>query len=189
MHLSGTTMLAEMVCATGHRVKPPLMKADEQHPNGHFENTIICRTNRIILRLAGGGWSNPPSHKKIMRLKIPKFLSKGHDVVKDPRLCLTLPLWDFTGKIVVINRPDDEIAQSLKQRNGIPYSEGRALCKIYRTRLFFNIMNRTYHTVYYNDLLENKGTEIGRLADYLETTKIDEMKAVINKDLRHFRNE
>ncbi len=184
MHLSGTTMLAQMVCATGQAVKKPRMKADEQHPSGHYENVIIHNINRFLLYRAGGSWDNPPNHKDLIKYKVPKIFSKGHNVVKDPKLCLTLALWDFNGKIIVIKRSDNSVAKSLSKRNNIPYQKGLELCNIYRERLNIVLKNKEYHSVLYEDLL--CGYDINRLANYLEINKIDEMKSVINVKMKHY---
>ncbi len=182
MHAGGTTLLAEMVHALGYKVKPPVLGADIRHPNGYFESFEVVNRNRFILREAGGRWNNPPSHKDILKVKITQV--EGHELIKDPRLCLTLPLWDFEGKILVIERPQMSVALSLRSFNKMPLSEGLSLWETYQERLKKNLKGKRFFKVYYDDLVD--GMNLSKLADFLETTKIDNMQRVINKDLRHF---
>ncbi len=182
MHASGTTMLAEMIHTVGYDVKPPMLGADKRHPNGYFESQEIVDINRKILSLAGGNWEKPPKHENIMTVDINTKV-KGHDLIKDPRLCLTLPLWDFDCKMVLIERPQVSVALSLSNVSKIPLRDGARLWKTYKQRVEKNLLGRNYLKVHYENLLKG---EVEELAEYLETDRVNEMRKIIDIKLRHF---
>lgn len=131
-----------------------LLSADWSNPKGHYEDVCFLELNKSILKDAKGSWRNPPSEKEILKLKA-KYEPRIIDLIKtseqnaknagfkswgfkDPRTCLTLPLFveHLTNpNFVVIYRNPKEIAESLNKRNSMSIPEGLKLCEEYNKRI------------------------------------------------------
>src|SRR3954452_6990790 len=115
MHRSGTSALARSVgLMVGYDTPEAVGPFDDW---GHRENTSLRAVNDRLLRDAGGDWSAPPDD---LLAKLPldearkpaspyatglAVLGDGAWVWKDPRPCLTLPLWqgaDRTPGVLVV---------------------------------------------------------------------------------------
>lgn len=126
------------------------------HMNGgahHWEDLEIMRLNDRLLRAAGGAWHTPPPHSAILgalgafsdeacamvRERAEKARSgRGMWGFKDPRTCLTWPLWEqFLEKPILISvyRDPVQVAESIRRRDGFPVERGVALAKEYNRRL------------------------------------------------------
>jgi hypothetical protein len=121
----------------------------KSNPHGHYENWAFIKLNGQILRRAGGDWDSPPPRKAILQAgtelsnKIERTVqeaSRGHDLWgwKDPRTTLTiecyLPFIENPHFVCVFRSPE-EVARSLKRRNGFDLDRGLALAREYNTRL------------------------------------------------------
>src|SRR5687767_4111444 len=126
MHRSGTSALARSTgLMTGYDTPEAVRTFDDW---GHRENTSLRAVNDRLLRDAGGDWSAPPDDL-LARLPVDRArepgspyaaalaaLGDGAWVWKDPRTCLTLPLWqaaDRTPPVLVVSvRNPVEVARS-----------------------------------------------------------------------------
>ncbi len=90
----------------------------------------------------GGFWDNPPTLEKLWEI-FPKYKDEMKKIVdqsiqdmkeagcrswgfKDPRTCITLPLWlEFIDnpRIIGMKRDSMEVAESLYKRNRIPINK------------------------------------------------------------------
>ena len=154
MHRSGTSCIAGMLAACG--LYPGLSNTminkntpQVSNEKGHFENYNMVVLNDYMLRAAGGKWKNPPPIKKIEEVGkvISNHISEfsktfNGNLVKDPRLCLTLKVWkDWCpriGKVVVCLRNPLSVAKSLSRRDGISIERGLSLWYEYNYRLMQN---------------------------------------------------
>ncbi|NOZ08291.1 MAG: hypothetical protein GXO91_05370, partial [FCB group bacterium] len=130
MHRSGTSMLTNILVNAGYFVseKEDLMQPADDNPNGFFEHKSVIEANDIVLKLCQGSWDNPPEDDKIEQICIDPFLEiikqyyRGHNkvVLKDPRMCLTLPVWKRmlpkNTKIIYIKRKREAVVTSLMKR-------------------------------------------------------------------------
>ncbi len=134
MHRSGTSMLTRLINLMGAYVGPEheMQSSDDANPKGYWERNDVMAVNDAILHLHGctwgrvADWSSAQPHalppKLLHRLR---YIVLGMDgfrpwVMKDPRLCLTLPCWTpFLEEpvAVLMHRDPLQIARSLEQRS------------------------------------------------------------------------
>lgn len=159
MHRSATSMISRALHLSGESwMGNDLMLNKPDNVRGHYEQIPIVNLNDKILRTAKGSWDNPPSHASILSLKgrfnfeIIKELeclelsSNGGTIgIKDPRMCLTIELWEpflKNPQYIVSYRDSNEIAQSLNKRDGMPIEKGIELANEYNNRLKLFISQR-----------------------------------------------
>ena len=123
--------------------------------HGYWEDREFKQVNMSILQMAGGDWANPPSREAIMEAGLAhrnmcELLVKRRDEKrplwgwKDPRNCLTLPVWlqfvdpDTTHIVGVFRRPS-QVARSLTRREGWEHEQGFELAREYNRRLLREI--------------------------------------------------
>lgn len=150
MHRSATSMIARSMHLTKEvYMGNDLMLGGQQR--GHYEQIPIVQLNDKILEAANGSWDKPPSDKSIQKLKgvfdkeIQNELTKlkqsspgGTIGFKDPRMCLTVKLWEpflINPQYVLSFRDSREIALSLQKRNGMSIREGEELANEYNRRI------------------------------------------------------
>ncbi|MDX1620181.1 MAG: glycosyltransferase, partial [Nitriliruptorales bacterium] len=109
-----------------------------ENAKGFFEYVPILELNEKCLEVLGGSWDDPPdqprgweSRADLVEVReeaarIAQRLADGAEgsqiAFKDPRTCLTLPLWrqvvDVDAAVVCLRHPD-AVAGSLRRRNGL----------------------------------------------------------------------
>ena len=124
MHRSGTSMITGILHKCGLELGKNLLMGARDNPLGHFESRRFIRINQEILIRNGGRWFNPPKDirfhpgmKKKMREFVNGFNPQKISGFKDPRICLTFPLWREVIhpepiKAVMVVRPFSAIAKS-----------------------------------------------------------------------------
>lgn len=144
------------------------MGGNQWNPDGYFERWSLAVVNGVILYLAGGTWDSPPAEENIFKMRLdPKLESllatyKGHNkaVMKDPRMCLTLPVWKNVLKdnvrIVYISRQPEAIAASLQKRDGFSNEKSMALWRVYTERAERYMKDFPFFSLQYEDLLSEK---------------------------------
>eukprot|EP00027_Filamoeba_sp_ATCC50430_P014677 CAMPEP_0168578456 /NCGR_PEP_ID=MMETSP0413-20121227/21341_1 /TAXON_ID=136452 /ORGANISM="Filamoeba nolandi, Strain NC-AS-23-1" /LENGTH=289 /DNA_ID=CAMNT_0008612301 /DNA_START=128 /DNA_END=997 /DNA_ORIENTATION=- len=215
MHRSGTSVVAEMLQAMGIYVgsKEELIPPANDNPNGFFERYDIVKTNFLLLKYFGSNWHsnlnawNPQAFtanttanedfKQRFRIILSKLSEHAPFLVKDPRFCLTLPVWKQVLQrsfVVFVYRHPVEVARSLEKRNGFSLEYGLALWEFYTIYAFRCLaeMDCTILVVDYSELLScAEGvasrlhaslTDFGTKVDALSTAQIHR---IINPDLYH----
>jgi len=198
MHCSGTTMVAQMICVAGFEVGDNLLGADDMHPEGHFERSMVVQLNDKYLHLSGGSWQDPPSFNDVKNIrmsdedynKVVAGYQTDEFVIKDPRLCITIPIWHKrfkNSKFVVISRNKDSVAQSLNSRNKFHLGKGRLLWDLYNTHLKHNLDIIDNDRIYLNyDMLVDYQYGVDELACFIgKDGYADEMRNIIKPELRH----
>lgn len=153
MHRSGTSALARTVALLGgHAGEPGDFPApDDANPRGYWERRDVWRLDEDLLQALGAAWDevghlNPDlllsaisaadlsAFERRAREIVARLDAAGGTerpwVVKDPRLCLTFPLWRRVLEApicVVIERSPLSVARSLAARDGFPLALGLAL--------------------------------------------------------------
>lgn len=146
MHRSGTSLVSQLLFEAGYQFGPvdDFYPADKWNAPGYFESKPILDLNstlitglprtksRLHATLSQGIYLSMPPAKRIHRrgLKHKKRIADTAAqyqglFVKDPRFCLTLPLWarhTKIEKIIVCIRHPMNVAASLKRRQHVPYS-------------------------------------------------------------------
>ena len=146
MHRSGTSATAGLLIGLG--LDGPravdLVPAAESNERGHWESETVHMCNVRVLAARGSdtyappppasGWDND-SRFDPLRAEAAHWFSTTYDgrplVLKDPRLCITLPIWRSAlsaplASILVLRDPL-EVARSLQARDGLPIVLGLAL--------------------------------------------------------------
>jgi GT2 family glycosyltransferase len=145
VHRSGTSLIASLIEGMGvwFARENEAMEAKEDNPLGFWERQDIVDLNDRMLKGVGLNWyslSEGLNDEQITQLReqfsdpIQKIISKldehGVWMIKDPRLCLTWPVWQAfldDPKIVTVVRHPLSVARSLYRRDGMPIRVGLAL--------------------------------------------------------------
>jgi hypothetical protein len=195
MHRSGTSLVASLVQALGVDLGPDeeLLPAHPvDNPVGYFERHDVSVLNERILEAMDGTWWRPPDlgrgwhespdlieARTDARAIVDRF-KKGRWAIKDPRLSLTLPLWDAVAgpmESIVCVRDPAEVVASLMRRDQDVYNGvlatlddrpdwGRAWITYTRSALANSAKTRRI-VIDHGRLLRNGSREIDRLAGFL----------------------
>ena len=149
MHRSGTSALARCLNLMGAYFGPEGIStgANQENPRGFWERRDVRALNDAVLNGVGCDW-NRVSKFDLGRLPaslLADFEEQASGLllemdahrpwfIKEPRLCLLLPLWlkllDAPLVIHILRHPA-EVAASLQRRNAMPISAGFALWERY----------------------------------------------------------
>ena len=149
MHRSGTSVVTRLINLLG----ASLGREDDLHSEGsgdppHWESAALVAMNDRILREFGctwyagpalpDGWVRSDAAERLLPAMREAFAGVYSGtapwVWKDPRLCLTLPLWRRIlniGAAVFVHRAAGPVATSLRRRNRFPLWYGLALWNRY----------------------------------------------------------
>jgi hypothetical protein len=184
MHRSGTSAVTRVINLLG----VPLGREDdiytaEDNPSGHWESSALCDLNEMLLRLFGGyDMAMPPMPPSWLRSRRADYLRgvmraafgnvyRGERWLwKDPRICLTLPLWrqvlsDFC--IVFVVREADPVTRSLHRREGFPIVYCYALWDDYNRRAVSASRGLPVVMVDFDSMLEDPLHQVKLLSDGL----------------------
>lgn len=139
MHRSGTSALAGAVHRLGAAVGSDVAEAPDGNVRGYYEQSCVFDLHEDLLEAYGSSWDDiaPPAwlakagetavedfQLRLKDLLREEFADAPLWVVKDPRLCLLLPLWlpvlaqlEVTPYALCAYRPAAEVADSLARRN------------------------------------------------------------------------
>lgn len=181
MHRSGTSLVTGLLHRCGLYLGNNLLMGAKDNPKGHYEDRRFININNNILRANGGSWRNPPIAVNWggMKPSMQNFLKGWPDdkIVgwKDPRTCITFPLWHHLIhpepiKVVLVHRSCIEISQSLKARNGMPLAAGRNLCQRYKKASWDSVKGKPgvnfFHTLF-SAYFGNWELELEAVLDFL----------------------
>lgn len=180
MHRSGTSALARLLNLSGCEFGPPeaVMPPDVDNPLGFWERLDAYELHEWLLGTCGCAWDRPLAfdpfaiaasardafRERAVRIR-DSFPSGRPWFLKDPRLCLTLPLWRplVTQAVCVhILRHPLEVASSLAARNGLPIQVGLALWELHLVRARRSAEGLPWIGIRHGDLLVDP---VGTLAD------------------------
>ena len=214
MHRSGTSALTGALAETGARLPSNLLLPQADNPHGFFESDAIVRLHDEILAEVDSSWDDPspwtPSklasirragfrHRlwEVLRVDMP---GSGPLLVKDPRLCRLLPVWQdlaeergFETRYVLVVRHPMEVAASLAKRNGMAMTLALSLW----LRSYLDVEQATCGSArpiaHYDTFLREKSRFVLPLAAALGIAcqrPVDEVGELIDKklsaDQRHF---
>jgi hypothetical protein len=188
MHRSGTSAVANAVARLGLALpdETDLITPGPYNERGYWESRRFVTYNDRVLRYLGGTWSSPPKpppgwevsrEAEVVELKSGardfslREFTDPHMVLKDPRLCLVLPLWrevfDRPPVAVLVLRNPLEVARSLKHRNNFPLSFGLALWRRYVQQSATSVVGLPVFVADYQAILRDSRTVIGELNEFL----------------------
>ena len=213
MHRSGTSAVARVLNLAGayfgaEGVSTP---ANAENSKGFWEREDVRALNDAILHSARCDWDAvanfdvaavPRSDRAALQRGTGEIVAKldAHRpwFIKEPRLCLTLPLWrpllEFPVCIHIYRNPL-EVARSLRARNSIPLAAGLALWEAYNVAALAAADGLPRLFVAYHDLMKSPGEVVeamcGRLRDYggypLRQPAANELAAFLSEGLHHQR--
>jgi hypothetical protein len=189
MHRSGTSAVTRVVNVLG----VPLGRADdlyaaEDNPGGHWESRALCDLDNMILRAFGGfDFAMPPMPRSwlqsrraseirtVMRATFNNVYQGERWLWKDPRLCLTLPLWrqvlsDFC--VVFVVRDAGPVIRSLHRREGFPLFYCYALWDDYNRRAVAATSGLPVVTVDFDSMLEDPLPQVKLLSEGLSSVGV-----------------
>ena len=146
MHRSGTSALTRVLNLCGASLPRDLLQPQNDNPKGFWESSQIVALNEAILSSMGLSWysTTPISSEWFKTKSALSFKVQAIDtlnqqfqlninrnpvtlVIKDPRMCLLLPLWKevfvdlgIEAHFILVNRHPYEVSLSLNQRDGFP---------------------------------------------------------------------
>jgi len=216
MHRSGTSAVANAIAQLGLALPDTsdLITPGPFNERGYWESRRFVTYSDTILRHLGGTWSAPPSPAEgwaewtdratsELRSGAAAFARREftapHLVLKDPRLCITLPLW----RTVLLERPAAvlvlrdplEVARSLAHRNDFPLSLGLALWRRYVQQSLHGIEGLPVYVIEYGELLADPRTVLTDLAAFLASHGVavrDDLGAAtgaLEPTLRHHQDD
>jgi hypothetical protein len=185
MHRSGTSATTRAINLLG----VPLCREDDLwrelpgNPTGYWESASLAGFNETLLRRIGSAWWCPPRPGEIDRVLDDDDARRDAArlfrslyvtptwVWKDPRICLTLPLWrsvlDAHLSCVLVLRNPLEVAESLAARDGIAPAWGLALWERYLRLALDSVAGLRVLVTEFAQLLDAPGDWSKRTAEYL----------------------
>ena len=149
MHRSGTSTAARILNLLGCHFAPESLAvgANDENPKGFWERLDVVELNDSMLQAAGAVWHSPlgfdplalPGEEAARFTSTAGLILRDLDAhrpwfIKDPRLCLMLPLWQplLEAPLAVhVLRHPLEVAASLLARNALPIPVGLALWEMH----------------------------------------------------------
>lgn len=183
MHRSGTSAVTHVVEQLGLFAGDPgdLKRESWQNPQGFFERHDVRLVANALLESAKADWWRVRSfhHDRIdadvldyclaeIRTILARLSEGGRWVLKEPRLCLLLPVFLQVAKqplAVFVYRNPIEVARSLRRRDGIPTVAGLALWERYNTAGLQASAGIDRIMVNYGQLVEHPATSARALAN------------------------
>ena len=156
MHRSGTSLVCSILNKMGvYFGDAAMLMRDQSNEKGYFERFQVNEVQDYILRISGYSWVKISDYdvdclggesQHIFDSGMKSFFNECHDKsmwgVKDPRTCLTFPLWKKHLKqpvCVFAFRNPCHVAASLCKRDGFPVEFGLALWEKYNVLGLNNI--------------------------------------------------
>jgi len=189
MHRSGTSALAAVISmlgiTPGNNLQPPIADVNSK---GFWEHADIVALHEQVLGKLGSSWHderplpdqawNSPDvvqlRRKIVDILRRDFSSEPMWLIKDPRMCRLLPLWQHVfrelacpAKFILVLRHPGEVASSLLKRDGLP--EARA-CLLWLTHMLeAEYQTRGQHRMFvsYSRLLEEPQQTVAAIREDL----------------------
>ena len=178
-----------MTARMGLKQDDEVLPAHLFNPGGHFESVALFSANEKILRSLGYSWDKPPisglSRGEIDRIRRTGLLtelrrdfaswSTARDWFdKDPRLSLTLPVWDEVllrrAPAIICIRHPAEVALSLSLREGMPYEYGLILWICYNKSIASLCSGRDTLVVdYQQDILDGADSLAQKIGDFIKS--------------------
>ncbi len=182
MHRSGTSALAGALARLGFVTPRTPLDVSDDNPAGFYESMRVVMMNYEILKAEQAAWNlcfgiesaqlsaklTPLLNQSLLDVLSDEFGSSGSFVLKDPRLCVLLPLWlpalrrmANSLHVLLLLRHPAEILQSHMVRNQRPADE--TLLNWLQHMLEAEHMSRDARRgiLHYDDLLRDCRTTLG----------------------------
>lgn len=186
MHRSGTSMQTRLLNLAGAYFGPEGANtgANDENPKGFWERRDVRALSDKVLHSAGLDWNRVAD---LDLERVPREVRTHFDraaarivldmdayrpwVLKEPRLCLLLPLWrPLLECAVAVNvfRHPIEVASSLRKRDGIPLEVGLAMWKRYVGAAAEAAVGLPSVTSFHHDFVARPYESMGELVEHLQ---------------------
>jgi hypothetical protein len=191
MHRSGTSAVTRILNLLGADVGPADdLLTEYDNPSGHWESRALVACNDRILAAFGRSWDFPPwlgpgwelspRAQRLMPDLADTFAGVFRSepwVWKDPRTCLTFPLWrrvlGSSVVVVLVLRAPGAVVSSVKRRDGIPTVYGTGLWHRYVRAAARSSEGLPLVCVRFDDLVASPTDTIGRMVGALASLGVD----------------
>lgn len=181
MHRSGTSVVSGVLERLGLFLGRPdqVLHSDDANPTGYWERLDVLNINQRLmgrrfsdayqvgpLALGAFGGAREPDLSRAARAVVAELDAQGAWLMKDPRMCLTLPFWRpllTAPACLIVTRHPLEIAQSLATRDRLPLPYGIALWERYCVEALRNSAGMPRIIVRYRDLMTRPAETVSRL--------------------------
>ncbi len=191
MHRSGTSAVSRILNLLGADLGPEEdLLTEYDNPAGHWESKALVACNDRILAAFGRSWDFPPWNApgweysdRASRL-LPELTEAFRDVYrtspwvwKDPRTCLTFPLWrrviGAEATVVIVLRDPGAVVGSIKRRDGIPSLYAAGLWHHYVRAAVAASVGLPVVCLRFEDLVASPQTAVEALAADLRALGLD----------------
>jgi hypothetical protein len=207
-HRSGTSLVTRLVNLLGAYVgrEDDALQAAEDNPKGFWERRDTVSCNDMILAAAGCSWDQlagwsfdrgadlhpPPEAAPLLSAAIEDLDGHRPWVLKDPRLCLTLPYWRSMldrPVAVVVARDPCEIATSLRRRNNVSLNHALAIYEYSAVGVLANAHDLPTVRVSYAEVLADPPGAARRLLRDLSALGVTGLHEADEAAVREFVDE
>jgi hypothetical protein len=207
MHRSGTSAFSGMLNERGLFFGDNLIVGNQYNQKGFFEQSEIVILNERLLNKAGFGWETAPGdvvpylnplQRFAARMRIRYTVNRtyaAHDIfaIKDPRLCVLLPLWEnalrprYDIRRIFIVRNPREVAKSLERRNGFSQEKSAFLWLAYNLACLTHCVGQLHAVVSFASLIASPEGVVGPIAATLGLAQRpkDAADEFVDPTLRH----
>ena len=190
MHRSGTSVVARILNLLGCHFGPESLAVggNDENPKGFWERLDVVELNDSMLQAACAAWHCPLwfdplalGEEEVARFTLTAGpILRDLDVhkpwfIKDPRLCVTLPLWhrllEAPLAVHVLRHPL-EVAASLQARNALPIPVGLALWELYTRKALTSSAGWPRVVVHHNHIITDAVPTVLQLLRNLEAAGV-----------------
>jgi len=204
MHRSGTSIAARILNLLGCYFAPEALAVggNDENPKGFWERLDVVDLNDSMLHAAGAVWHSPlafdplalPEERALRFNSTAGLILRDLDMhrpwfLKDPRLCLTVPLWQplLEAPLAVhVLRHPLEVAASLQARNALPIPVGLALWEIHVRRALAGSAVWPRVVVHHKQLMADTVPSVTQLLGHLEAAGVTGLRMPEEQEITDF---
>lgn len=213
MHRSGTSVLTHLLACMGFDAGPPesLQQGDAANPQGYWESRAAWALDEEVLAALGASWWEVADLdlETLAPADRERFVARARSiagdlearrpwVLKEPRMCVLLPLWRqalAAPVFALVHRDPLEVARSLQARDGFPIAVGLALWEVYALAALRHSLGAPRVAVSYRRLVADPARVAKELTAQLQPLATRalhqptaaELAEVVRPDLHHQR--
>lgn len=209
MHRSGTSALSGVIQLMGAYLGKNMMPANPYNKKGHFESLDFYYLNDKIMKSIGTNWNDlkdvdarladiPKAIYEELTYSVLENINDTDKIfsLKDPRVSILLPIYqkfaqenDIQLYYVVIKRDPNEIALSLRNRDGMSLEKGVKLSEKH-----FNCIDKYTPDdkieMTFDELLNNTDQIIQQIINYIPELNINDnikskIQTFLDKKMKH----
>ena len=207
MHRSGTSAVTRALNLLGAALPGEMMSNTHHNSSGHWEPLEVVDIHDQLLAGHGYTWDDPFIPTTICDDSTPATQAASNDItafvsshviphpvalIKDPRICHTLPLWQaplaqagYTTVAVLMLRNPLEVAASLQARDQMPTQVGLQLWLRYTLAAEYHTRHLPRVQLRYSDLLNDWHAALSPVTSLLNLT-LPEVTSPLGQQLTAF---